>query len=245
MTTRQRNISNLIDLWKNATQPFNTYNEDEFIGYCFISNSQWPNKIWLKETHNISILNDISLLLKSRLDNLTFSYFDKDSDRVNLIFDYYGFDQVSSQHGMSLVLKELPLFKTKIPLKFELVTDSNKSGIWSKTFELSFGYKISEETINKTFQKTNYYNIYFNNEIAGTVICHKTSKTLGVHSLGIIPTMRGKGLATQIMYNILNEAKVNGSELATLQASQMAKSMYEKMGFKTDFLMRNYKLKTI
>ncbi|WP_431107433.1 GNAT family N-acetyltransferase [Winogradskyella poriferorum] len=242
-TTKQLNISNLLDLWKNATQPFKTFNEDGSIGFCFIKNSQWPNKIWLKETHSTSILNDISLLLKSGLDNLTFSYFDKDSEKMNLIFDYYGFNQVSYQYGMSLNLKELNPFEIKTPLKFELVTDSDKARLWSNTFKMAFGYQISEETIDKTFEKINYYNIYMHDKISGTVICHKTSTTLGVHSLGIIPTMRGKGLATQIMYKIVNDAIVNGTELATLQASQMAKSMYEKMGFKTDFLMRNYKLK--
>lgn len=245
MTNKKLNISNLLDLWKNATEPFNTFNGDEHLGYCFIKNSQWPNKIWLKKNHNVSILNDISLLLKSGLDNQTFTYFDKDSEKINLVFDYYGFEQVSAQYGMSLILKEIDHLKTKPFIKLDLVTDVNKAGLWSNNFKKAFGYLISKETINKTFQKINYYNIFLNNDIVGTVICHKTLTTLGIHSLGIIPAMRGKGLATQIMYKIINDAKIGGSQIVTLQASQMAKSMYEKMGFKTDFLMRNYKLKTI
>lgn len=56
--------------------------------------------------------------------------------------------------------------------------------------------------------------------------------------------MRGNGYATQIMHHLLNKGLEQGCNLATLQASKMAKSMYEKMGFTTEFKMRNYKLKT-
>jgi predicted acetyltransferase len=85
--------------------------------------------------------------------------------------------------------------------------------------------------------------IYDYEDIVGTVICHQTQNTIGIHSLGILPNMRGKGYATEIMYNVLNKGLEQGCNLATLQASKMAKSMYEKMGFTTEFIMRNYKLK--
>lgn len=107
MNTIQLNILNLTSLWKSATKSFNTYNEDKNIGYCFVPNSQWPNKIWLKKEHNLTILNEIKLLLKSELDGLTFSYFDIDDKEQNkIIFDYHGFYEASMQFGMSLRLKE-------------------------------------------------------------------------------------------------------------------------------------------
>lgn len=241
MTTTQSNILNLTSLWKNATQTFNTYNEDQHLGYCFVPNSEWPNKIWLKNEHNPEILNDVKLLLKSELSGFTFSYFDLNSSS-NTIFDYYGFNEVSIQYGMSLSLTEK--VKTSKALKFQLVTNASDAKLWSKTFKKSFGYFVSEQTITKTYHNINYYLIYDQSELVGTVISHQTQKTFGIHSLGITPNMRGKGYATQIMYYLLNKGLEQGCNLATLQASKMAKSMYEKMGFKTEFIMRNYKLKT-
>lgn len=243
METIQSNITNLTSLWKSVTQPFNTFNEDKNIGYCFIPNSQWPNKIWLKKAHNPAILNDIKLLLKSELDGLTLSFFDIDSSEQNLmIFDYHGFDESSIQFGMSLMLKEK--VKTSKQLTLQLITNVEASKKWSQTFEKAFGYKVSEKTVKKTYHTINYYLIYDHEDIVGTVICHQTQNTIGIHSLGILPNMRGKGYATEIMYNALNKALEQGCNLATLQASKMAKSMYEKMGFTTEFIMRNYKLKT-
>jgi len=242
MTNLKSNILNLTSLWKSATQPFNTYNEDEHIGYCFIPNSQWPNKIWLKSEHNVDTLNEIKLLLKSELDNLTFSYFDLNSSKKNIIFEYQGFEETSLQYGMCLTLKEK--IKVSKQLMFQLVTNTDYSKKWSYSFQEAFGYHISEETINKTFHNINYYLIYDQEQIIGTVISHQTKSTIGIHSLGIIPNMRGKGYATQIMYHLINKGIEQGCNLATLQASKMAKSMYEKMGFTTEFIMRNYKLKT-
>ncbi|MBD3723560.1 MAG: GNAT family N-acetyltransferase [Flavobacteriaceae bacterium] len=242
MNTIQSNILNLTSLWKSATKPFNTYNEDKNIGYCFIPNSQWPNKIWLKTEHNITILNEIKLLLKSELDGLTFSYFDLDNEEQNkIIFDYHGFYESSMQFGMSLRIKE----KVQIskPLKLQLITNIDDCKTWSQTFQKAFGYQISEETINKTYHNINYYLIYDHDQIVGTVISHQTNSSIGIHSLGILPHMRGNGYATQIMHHLINKGLEQGCNLATLQASKMAKSMYKKMGFKTEFIIRNYKLK--
>ncbi len=242
METIQSNITNLTSLWKNATLPYNTYNEDENIGYCFVPNSQWPNKIWLKKEHNIDILNDIKLLLKSYPNNLTFSYFDINSDKKNIIFENHGFEEASLQYGMSLNLTEK--VKVSKQLKFLLVTDVDLSKKWSQSFQQAFGYHISVDTINKTYHHINYYLVYNQEQIVGTVISHQTKSTIGIHSLGIVPNMRGSGYATEIMYHILNKGLEKGCNLATLQASKMAKSMYEKMGFTTEYIMRNYKLKT-
>ena len=60
---------------------------------------------------------------------------------------------------------------------------------------------------------------------------------------GIIPSQRKKGYGKEVMYNVLNLLIDNNYDLATLQASEMAKNMYSKMGFSLDFIMENYKLK--
>lgn len=242
MTTIDSNIANLTSLWKSAALPFNTYNEDKNMGYCFVPNSQWPNKIWLKKDHNPDILNEVKLLLTSELDDLIFTYFDLETRGKNMILDYHDFEEVSIQYGMSVKLSE----KVKIlkQLKFKLVTNIKDSQKWSQTFHKAFRYIISEETINKTYHHINYYLIYDQESIIGTAISHQTNSTIGIHSLGILPNMRGKGYATQIMHQLLNNGLEQGCHLATLQASKMAKSMYEKMGFTTEFIMRNFKLKT-
>lgn len=237
----QSNILNLTHLWKTVAETFNAYSGDETLGYCYTEDFEWPNKVWLKSNPNEAALKDVYELMVKSQSKLTFSFFDLDIEGKNETIERAGFDEKSVQYGMSLELKDT--FKTHKVLKFELVTEPEAARIWSNTFHSSFGYYINEETLKRTFERVNYFLIYDNNTLVGTVIKHDTSSTIGIHSLGIIPEMRGRGYATEIMHHILNESIEKGLKLVTLQASLMAKSMYEKMGFKTQFIMRNYKLK--
>ena len=44
------------------------------------------------------------------------------------------------------------------------------------------------------------------------------------------------------MQTIMNQAKRNGYKHLTLQASDMGKGLYLKLGFQEDFIIRNYQL---
>lgn len=241
MHTINLNIANLISLWKNATQVYSTYNEDENLGYCFIPKSEWPNKAWLNKEIDSELINEITQLLHTVEDQLTLSYFDFNKAVNNVRFESYGLYESSIQYGMSLGLKDK--FKINKELDLRLVVNSEDCIKWSESFQDAFGYNISKNTLEKTCHNINYYLIYDNEDLVGTIISHLTQSTIGIHSLGILPSMRGKGYATQIMHKILNKGLEQDCNLATLQASKMAKSMYERMGFVTEFIMRNYKLK--
>lgn len=145
------------------------------------------------------------------------------------------------QYGMSLELKNN--FKPSKDLRLKKAETTNEIGLWCKAFKQAFNYSISEPTLEKTKNTIPYFLVYDNKDLVGTIILYITGNTAGVHSLGIIPEMRKKGYATEIMYQILNQAIKENAKTATLQASEMAKNMYSGMGFSTDFLMHNYQLK--
>ncbi|MBR5723081.1 MAG: GNAT family N-acetyltransferase, partial [Oscillospiraceae bacterium] len=58
--------------------------------------------------------------------------------------------------------------------------------------------------------------------------CGRSGYVLGVFTE---PAYRGQGLATQIMTQILAEAKRLALDTVTLSASDMGKGIYEKLGF--------------
>ena len=114
---------------------------------------------------------------------------------------------------------------------------------WATTFGQAFGYDFGANTVLETMLGVPYYLVYHGESLVGTVILYVTGQVAGIHALGIPPEKRKQGYATEIMYFTLNMALESGSDIATLQASEMAKNMYLKIGFTTDFLMQNYKLK--
>ncbi len=54
--------------------------------------------------------------------------------------------------------------------------------------------------------------------------------------------MRRKGYAEQIMKLLINIATEEGVDYMTLQASDMSKNLYLKLGFEEQFTIKNFKI---
>lgn len=176
----------------------------------------------------------------NRNKQITFSYFNHHGRKPSLI-DKSGFKLKSIQYGMSLPLNSK--FKVEKSLVLKKVGDKVNAVLWSQAFHNAFGYKIAAETISNTCENIEYYLIMNEEILVGTIVLLATNTTIGIHSLGIIPSQRKKGYGKDIMHTVLNRAIDETYDLATLQASEMAKNMYTNMGFSLDFIMENYTLK--
>jgi len=240
MNTTLVNIQNLTQLWSIAGETFQGYHNHEGIHTSTIKNSQWPNRVWTQDVLSQELLQEIEIQME-RDKGMIFSHFNLNSTKNSSIAEA-GFSLKSLQYGMSLSLEGK--FETQKSIEFVRVTQDLEAETWSNTFYRAFHYRISPETLLKTASKIPYFLVYHENQLVGTVIMHTTGKTLGVHALGIDPDQRKQGYATEIMHHVLNKGIDQGASTATLQASEMAKNMYLKMGFSHAFLMENYQLKT-
>lgn len=231
------NTNNLIALWKQAASPFQSYFEEKELGYCFIENSQWPNRVWLQGALTEETLAQISQLI-GKHQQLTFSYFDTtNGTQLNWLKDKH-FSEKSLQYGMALKLEQDYNQSDRVSL--QRVQTKAAISSWCKVFKQAFNYEISEETLEQTFRAIPYFTIIYQQQVVGSLILYQTKQVTGFHSLGIIPEVRGKGLAQEAMNSGLHLAQSWQSEYVTLQASPMAKTMYENLGFSTQFIMRNY-----
>ncbi|MGG6231983.1 GNAT family N-acetyltransferase [Tenacibaculum sp. SDUM215027] len=231
------NINNLTSLWKTAAAPYQGYRKETSFESAYIENAQWPNRIWTNLSPSENQLKEVQQQMISKNNRFTFSYFTLPNQENNMELD--GKIQLkSTQYGMSLELKEK--FETQRNIDFKRVENKENAQLWSRSFQQAFGYEINSEIVLKTAENIPYYLVYFEQELIGTVILYTTNTIAGLHSLGIIPEKRKQGFATEIMRHTLNKAIDQNLSLATLQASEMAKEMYLKLGFSLDFLMKNY-----
>ncbi len=69
-----------------------------------------------------------------------------------------------------------------------------------------------------------------------TAISVRTGDTVGIYSVATAPTARGRGVGTAMTWHLLRDAEA-GWTLAVLQASDMGRPVYERMGFT---LVREY-----
>lgn len=66
---------------------------------------------------------------------------------------------------------------------------------------------------------------------AGTAVSIRTGDTLGIYSIATAPSFRGRGIGTAMTWHLMADADP-GWTVAVLQASQMGRPIYERMGFR-------------
>ena len=190
------------------------------------------------------------VLSKSIMDKITYKNFQiqkyrwgNQNHKTALLihgWEGQGFTKLFEQVGMSLKISK-PL-KTQDNLNIQLVSNNSQTNLWAKLFEMSFGYKIPEEILLETKNEIDYYIAYTQNQAVGTAISYRTNNIMGIHSVGIPPEIRRKGYAEQIMKLLINSAAEDNCDYMTLQASDMGENLYLSLGFKEQFIIKNYKL---
>lgn len=237
----QKNIANLISVWKTAGNAFNQYFKIDGLEYCKIQGSEWPNRIWFNEVPSEKILTTLTEIIDNSSVPLSVTHWDNSKGISSLLFERFGFAVKSQQTGMSLQLRTA--FNNSEYIQLKRVINEQQATLWTELYPQSFGYKISADILIKTKEQISFYLIYKNQEPVGTVITHTTDKVLGIHGLGILPQFRKQGLAEEAMAVIINKANSKNIQLVTLQSSAMGKGIYKKLGFSEDFVMTSYLLK--
>ncbi|MBC9796688.1 GNAT family N-acetyltransferase [Sinomicrobium weinanense] len=234
------NIENLTSLWATVSSPFKSYHTNGFFDYATVPDSDWPNRLWFNRDITEHTVKDILNILKSSQVKLTVPYWDIYDSRSYELLESEGFTQIFEQVGMSLPLTTH--FPQADRLDIRPVSNRDEASAWATLYPKAFGYRIGENILLHTGKEVSYFLVCFQDQPIGTAIIHYTGRVAGIHGVGVIPEMRRKGFAEEIMRFTLNKAIDAGAQYATLQASAMGKGLYDKLGFTEQFVMKNYTL---
>ncbi|MFW9875877.1 MAG: GNAT family N-acetyltransferase [Candidatus Thorarchaeota archaeon] len=83
----------------------------------------------------------------------------------------------------------------------------------------------------------------YNGKIVTTGVLVFHADVAGIYYIVTDPKERRKGYATDMMNYLLNEAKKENYEIAVLQASEMGKEVYKKIGFEECCVFQEFVLK--
>lgn len=241
MNTVQANIENLTSLWKTAAIPFDAYVKNPLFHYCDVNDSDWPNRLWFDQDITAESLETALKSILDRPNKLHLPYWDIYNSKSYELIEAKGYALRSEQAGMSLQLQEP--FSLKNSLHFGPVTTEADAITWVTLFQQAFNYRINHRILISTLNKIHYFLAHYENQPIGTAVLYITQNIAGIHSVGVIPDMRRKGFADEIMKFILNKSIELKAAYATLQASKMGKDLYLKLGFKDEFLIKNYILR--
>ncbi|MBL4650758.1 MAG: GNAT family N-acetyltransferase [Aureispira sp.] len=238
MTTN--NIHNLTSLWKTAALAFDSYQALPYFDYAYVEGAQWPNRLWFHQDLTKASVLAAKLILEKTPTPLIIPYFDIYNNRSFELLEAEGF-QISLEQ-IAMFLKPKELVQEKANFHLQKVSNKIQANLWAKLFKQAFGYLISPETVLRNLPYLSYYIAYDNGQAIGTGLTNLTHQTVGVHSIGVPPTMRRKGFAEAIMINLINQAIEDQVETITLQASKMGKGLYLKLGFQEQFEIKSYRL---
>lgn len=234
-----KNKNNLTSLWEEAGKQNNSLIKSPLFNYVAYKDYKWPNKLWFHQDVNLETLIEAKKVLLYH-PNLLISYWDIYKSNATDLLEEQGFVKAFEQTGMSLKLNHL--FPVETGLNLRLVNSEQDAILWSKLFKAAFGYVIDTAIIYSTSKQVNYYIVYKGTETIGTAVSYQTQNVTGMHSVGVVPTHRRKGYAEELMKLLLNNAIEANGTYVTLQASNMAKDLYTKLGFSTDFALKHYVL---
>lgn len=235
------NIENLTSLWLTASAPFQSFSENSAISYSQVQHSEWPNRMWFnKDIEGGDEAEQAAEMISSSSPKMTLAYWDIYGSESYNYLEEKNFTKIYELLGMSLKLGEPANFQSRVNMK--LVSNETDAELWEELFRKSFGYRISREILLKTGNEISFYSVFHNNEPVGTAILFTRNGISGIHGVGVIPEMRRKGYADEIMKVLINKSIASGSEYATLQASAMGKGIYLRLGFEEQFIMKGYAL---
>jgi len=231
----EKNINNLISL-------FSLMGVDKTRNNLKFSKS-WPNKLWfdydysqkdlinaIQEASTASRIFSIPLWNKDVLYDEYIELFEKNKMKIS-------FEQI----GMSLDLKAQRSFESR-DADIRIINKDEDISAWVNVASASFSYSINPEIIKEVARspKATFLLAYKNNDPVGTALLYEDDNVLGIHLVGVPKEHRGHGLAYNIMLEAINIAKAKEINFLTLQASVLGLGIYKRLGFKEDFIMKNY-----
>jgi len=233
------NIDNLTALWRTVATPLLSYHKFDPFEFSQIKNSGWPNRLWFREDIKEENLPQIMEIMEKN-PGLVIPYWDIFGSNSSEFFENKGF-KIRIQL-MAMALKLDKKFTLQNKLNFKRVLNEEDAKTWSDIYPLSFSYVISKETLVHNYENVKFYLVHFEEKPIGTLTLFQTGNIMGIHGVGVIPEMRKKGFAEEIMKFAINEAIDAGCEYAQLQASALGKGIYTRLGFEDLFLITNYQL---
>lgn len=237
----KENVNNLTSLWRLVGERARIRQIGEQFDLVAVTYSEWPNRLWFHDDVNENLLGVAKNSILQTDPELIVPYWDIYRTRNYKLLEANGFEKRSEQYGMSLKLNRK--FPKNDSLRLDRVTNAEKAGLWADLFQQSFGYHINPSLVALTQDAVDYFIAYHQDTPVGTAILYgDNSEVVGIHSMGIIPEFRRRGFAEEMMRDLLYRSRERRFIYAVLQASASGKGLYLKLGFKEQFILKNYAL---
>jgi GNAT superfamily N-acetyltransferase len=238
------NIDNLTRLWrKMGTKPAPSLVIQELN-----ASESWPHRYWFDWGTDTNQISELDEALDQLPSQAMFPVWDESAGvelRLKQLVCKNGFSVSLEQTAMYLSLEER---KSVALPSIEIKQIHSKQDIesWTEIASESFGYEIDVSSIIKVADDSDVQilQVYHEGQPAATAMLHKTGEIIGVHLVGVPKRFGGKGIAYLLMQYVIESCHAWGGKYVTLQSSAAAESIYKRLGFIEQFIIRSYRRMT-
>jgi len=148
------------------------------------------------------------------------------------------------QSGMAICLDKIEEFSHN---KHELRVIENEADLfkWVDAVNKAFDINDNPELYLKLFSDNDivFYAGYDSDKIVATTMLFHYGDIAGIHQVGTLKEYRGKGFGTALTNKAFYDAKLKGCTFGVLQASEMGKRVYSKVGLTEYCIVRHWEYK--
>jgi len=162
-------------------------------------------------------------------------------DNIKEILIERGWSPPSSSPGMAADISEVK-YESKIPdFNIQKIKIPQQQKLWSKVMNLGFevdpeatelAVKIEPKISCQQYKIQQRYLGYLNGKPVATGLLQPESGVAGIYCIATLPEFRRQGIGRAMTLQVMAEGKKLGYKIAVLSASEMGRSVYEKLGFR-------------
>lgn len=207
------------------------------------SATNWPNFI-IGSTNEAEVKKITFEIEQKQLPPFWIMAVNDSSEQINLL-EKAGFREVNRWEAMWLnrqMLKKVAYTISNI--EFNIVEQNDLMADWlAVVLPIMLPNKtISEQIIEYWLNDENYILILAseNDKCVSAGMAFIDRNVAGIYFIATEPAYRGKGIASVLVAQLIEECFAKGVEEVVLHSSMAGKKMYEKMGFKPDGLISTF-----
>lgn len=206
--------------------------QEQGISWLNCQPQKWPRTMFGLPKNEIEFP---ALVNKIRLGNIPPQWIFVQNDNESFLQDlkHNNFRLMMQWPGMQLNLKDQQFENTKA----EKITTKEELKQWIEVVNQTLFKSEALDaniitTIFENDESIHFYGFKENDEVVSTGLAFDSKENCGFYMIATSKDRQGKGYSTAVTKQMLFDAKQRNLETAVLQSSLMAKSMYDKLGFK-------------
>ncbi|VAW52743.1 hypothetical protein MNBD_GAMMA05-536 [hydrothermal vent metagenome] len=258
MHIAEANLTNLTSLWEK----YGSLTINRNVLPLLRANTHWPHRCWLDwrtddiASYAMSDHSSVAAWLKDVPESVVLSIWPIKNDNKNgdtVPFEHQLIEKQLLEKKWKCAFEQLAMYielqeeTTCLPVTrkdFQVVLASTSEDVkkWVDIGSEAFGYSIDLPVVENLINDKSMRILlgYQGEQAVASALLYKTGKVIGLHQVGVKQAFQGQGIAKYFMQEIISTCVLWQGEHIVLQASQAGQPLYDSLGFKAQFTIKNY-----